>query len=347
MISVRKRLLTAALALVSNAPLLALTHASNAYAGYGSCQLKADGLYLPGYCTQLDPAHPGQAPDFLALFGEDSRQWTVNQRRTYYDCHCQSYDEVAAAMARFGVNIENVAIALSSGPSPDSEVLNAIHADFDAAIASVGGTPFYSSPWVYPSGSILEGQRRDPVLTEVLAELTPPASTDDFTWGEDGYSRMPGLMNVGWVGELSFTLSDLNAVDQGYNPPDRSTRLSAYAATRGYPKGTVGYAVHNAIGDIYLMAGSVGQEYIGLVFNSATARALFNQPVTSPANLAMATLEYEYWVAEQQANPGSVGGNAGASFSPEKRAWLQEHVYSRGSPLRRDVPQAPPPPPGP
>lgn len=298
---------------------------------------------IPAYCFQLDGS--GQLPDFLDLFGEDSRQWNHEQRLIFYECLGMDYAASAARYAAFGLDIDRAVLQVRSGPGP-SEVLDAIHAEFDAAIGSVGGTPFYSSPWVWPT-SVLENHRNDGDLVATLAELDPeePAPVSPFTFTpDDGYSRMGGMMSVSWVEALiPVRVQDLNDIDRGFSVASPSTRLGAYQATRGYARGTVGYAVHNAIGDIYIMAGTYGQEQIGLVFNSPEARALFGQAITSSANLTMATLEYSYWMAVKQANPLSIGGQAGSAFTPGMRAWLQEHVYSRGIPALRDVPQAPPP----
>lgn len=298
---------------------------------------------IPAYCFQLDGS--GTLPDFLDLFGEDSRLWTHEQRLIFYECTGMDYNAAAARYAAFGLDIDRAVLLVRSGPG-NSEILDAIHAEFDAAISSVGGTPFYSSPWVYPT-SVLENHRTDPALVESLAELDPnePAPVSPYTFDpNDGYSRMGGLMPASMAeGFLPLRVRELNDIDRGFTSAEPSSRLGAYEATRGYPKGTVGYAVHNAIGDIYLLAGTWGQEQIGLVFNSSLARSYFNQSVSSSANLSMATLEYNYWMAVKQANPYSVGGQAGSMFTPGMRAWLQENIYSRGTPLRRDVPQAPPP----
>lgn len=314
--------------------------------GAGLPAREAHAAVIPAYCLQLDGS--GHLPNFLKLFGEDSRLWTHDQRTIFYECAGMDYAAAAARYAAFGLDIDRAALLVSSGPDPNSEVLNAVHEEFDAAIASVGGTPYYSSPWVWGGSSILEGRRTDPTFTDSLAELDDePEPVSQFTGTDtDGYSRMGAIMNVGWVQALTpIRVKELNIIDEGHASADPSSRLGAYEVTRGYARGTVGYAVHNAIGDIYIFAGTYGQEQIGLVFNSPEARALFNQPIESAANLQMATIEYNYWVAVKQSNPSSVGGMAGSAFTPGMRAWLQEHVYSRGIPALRDVPQVPPPPP--
>lgn len=172
-------------------------------------------------------------------------------------------------------------------------------------------------------------------------EFVEEPSDDDYDCRDAGYSCMPFMEPVEW--NPVTRLRNLNDVDTGALKPEAWTRLGAYEATRGYPQGTVGYAIHNAIGDIYLMLGDIGQEKIGLVFNNAITRTLYDQPVTSWANLAAATIEYNYWLGVRQADWTSFGGYAGAAFTPEVRAWLQENVYSRDIPFLRDVPQAPSP----
>jgi hypothetical protein len=302
-------------------------------------------LARPAHADTIIPAWcAGYSNNWGQLFGGDSLHWTYAQRVTFSQCLGEDYDANRARAAEFGLDLDRHRIWVESGPG-NSEILASIHADFDAAIASVGGTPFYTSPTVWGGSSILEGRRTDPVFTTSLAEVESETPLSPFTGLEDGYSRMHGVQPVSWYENfLPIRVQDLNNVDRGQMFVDPSSRLGAYEATRGYARGTVGHAVHNAIGDIYLLLGTIGQEQIGLIFNSPMAKALFPQPVTSSANLAMATLEYEYWMAVRTNNPSSIGGNAGAAFDPTVRAWLQQHVYSAETPFLRNVPQAPPTP---
>lgn len=116
---------------------------------------------------------------------------------------------------------------------------------------------------------------------------------------------------------------NLRAIDEGtYDPPDWS-RLGAYEATRGYPPGTVGHAVHRAIGLIYLTFGTFGEERIGEVFHSEEARQHYPHPVDGPHSRAMAELEYEYWRRVYEANPDSWGGWMGTRFPGGARDWIQ------------------------
>jgi hypothetical protein len=120
----------------------------------------------------------------------------------------------------------------------------------------------------------------------------------------------------------------LGDVDAKRITPDPESRLGAYAATTGYPAGTVGNAVHNAIGTIYTTLGNYGQESIGRVFNSPEAQALYNQPVDSPAGRQMADLEHQYWENVRREDPLSAGGQLGSMASPAARDFLQRRVFT-------------------
>jgi hypothetical protein len=124
-----------------------------------------------------------------------------------------------------------------------------------------------------------------------------------------------------------LVLRTLNRVDSGALTPDPDSRLGAYAATRGYPAGTVGNAVHIAIGTIYVTFANYGQEKIGRVFNAPQAKALYNQPVASCAGMQMALLEYQYWSDVQSEDAWSAGGHMGSMFNPTVRNWLQTKVF--------------------
>jgi hypothetical protein len=119
----------------------------------------------------------------------------------------------------------------------------------------------------------------------------------------------------------------LNRVDSGELTPDPESRLGAYAATRGYPPGTVGNSVHHAIGTIYVTFANYGQERIGRVFNSPEARALYDQPVASCAGMQMAMLEHQYWQDVTREDGWSPGGRMGSMFNPTVRNFLQTNVF--------------------
>lgn len=186
--------------------------------------------------------------------------------------------------------------------------------------------------------SILDDYEYEPLVDYAFVE--EPADYD-LDCRDAGFSCSPFMEPVEW--NPASRLRNLNDIDRGTVSAEASTRLGAYEATRGYQQGTVGYAIHNAIGDIYLLLGDVGQEKIGLVFNNPITQTLYDLPVSSWANLAVATIEYNYWLGVRQADWTSFGGYAGAAFTPEVRAWLQENVYSGPIPLLRAVPQAPRP----
>lgn len=120
----------------------------------------------------------------------------------------------------------------------------------------------------------------------------------------------------------------LDRVDSGELTPDPESRLGAYAATRGYPAGTVGNSVHSAIGTIYLTFANYGQERIGRVFNAPEAKALYGQPVASCAGMQMALLEYQYWNDIVSEDGWSPGGRMGSAFNPTVRNWLQTGVFA-------------------
>lgn len=122
-------------------------------------------------------------------------------------------------------------------------------------------------------------------------------------------------------------LSTLRDIDEGRVTPDPDSRLGAYAATRGHREGTVGHSVHNAIGTIYAALGTTGEERIGTVFNSPEARALYGEPVNSPASRRIAEMEHAYWSRIREQNPLSVGGNLGSLFGPGSRDFLQRQVF--------------------
>jgi hypothetical protein len=137
----------------------------------------------------------------------------------------------------------------------------------------------------------------------------------------------------------------LGRIERGTLTPDPNSRLGAYAATVSYPPGSVGYAVHRAIGSIYLSMGTVGEEQIGMVFNSAEARALFDKPLTEQTSRQIAELEYRYWDNARQKNPYSVGGQLGSAFGPDARDRLQRDVFGSSPepvPPARPTPVRPP-----
>ncbi len=145
----------------------------------------------------------------------------------------------------------------------------------------------------------------------------------------DGRTGMSGAMKD--LGDLTTDAGSRGdtkkMVDDGKLTPDPDSRLGAYAATKGYPAGTVGNAVHNAIGTIYGTLGNYGEEKIGRVFNSPEAKALYNEPVGSDAGRQMAAIEQQYWANVKTEDPSSPGGNLGAAFSPGVRDWLQRHIF--------------------
>ncbi len=168
----------------------------------------------------------------------------------------------------------------------------------------------------------------------IRAGETPVAGDiPDLGRGPDGFY---GDGQTGWgarIRDIGGFVADLwpwgtlAKIDRGELTPDPESRLGAYAATRGYPPGSVGEAVHNAIGMIYITFGTYGEERIGRVFNSPEARALYNQPVDSPAGRLMAEIELRYWQNVAAEDSWSPGGELGSAFSAAFRDWLQQNIF--------------------
>ncbi len=166
--------------------------------------------------------------------------------------------------------------------------------------------------------------------------------------GKYGDDRQGILASLGDAGEMlaggpdlatrtATRLLTLAQIDAGTVRPDRESRLGAYAATAGYPEGTVGNAVHRAIGTIYAALGTAGEERIGRVFNSPEARALYNAPVDSAAGLRMAAIEHRYWENVAKEDSYSFGGQLGSMFQPWARDWLQRNVFALGQSSANDA----------
>ncbi|MBK6918975.1 MAG: hypothetical protein IPH07_16395 [Deltaproteobacteria bacterium] len=124
-------------------------------------------------------------------------------------------------------------------------------------------------------------------------------------------------------------LHELRRVAAGNLRPIPHTRLGAFAATVGYPRGTVGYAVNRAIGLLYASLGTYGEERIGVVFNSPIARTHYPRPVHSASSRAVAQMEFDYWAAVRAEDPWSAGGRIATAFDPGSRDWLQREVFTR------------------
>jgi hypothetical protein len=147
---------------------------------------------------------------------------------------------------------------------------------------------------------------------------------DDRT-GISGAAR--DALDIPVPGSTPIYVAALNKVDSGSLKPDPESRLGAYAATGGYPSGTVGSSVHTAIGTIYATLGDYGGEKVGRVFNSPEAKSLLGQPVDSCAGLVIAKLEHQYWSDVAAEDSFSAGGQLGAAFNPTVRNFLQVNVF--------------------
>jgi len=202
---------------------------------------------------------------------------------------------------------------------------------------------------------LLEMVRRDPLFAGAI--VAQSASTfggrlelRDVTGGipnlgrgADGFygdGKTGALQAAADTAGLATLFPSLAQVDRGEVVPDPESRLGAYAATRGYPPGSVGHAVHNAIGTIYVLLGTYGEEKIGRVFNSPEARALYNDPVESASGALMAAIEQRYWANVAAEDSWSPGGQLGAAFSPSVRDFLQRNIFGSSGTLDGGAPRA-------
>lgn len=165
---------------------------------------------------------------------------------------------------------------------------------------------------------------RDISRTGVCGEIPNLGKGADGLYGDGSQGIGSAFTDLGGL----FATDSLSRVDSGTDTPDPSSRLGAYAATRGYPKGSVGEAVHNAIGTIYVALGTYGEEKIGRVFNDPRTIALYNDPVDSASGLRVAEIEELYWnnVAQEEGIT-SGGGFAGSLFDAKSRDRLQRRVF--------------------
>jgi hypothetical protein len=170
-----------------------------------------------------------------------------------------------------------------------------------------------------PSG--ITDKQADAIVDQILAanDLTKASKPQTFlgSLGDQGGQAL----------HIFHRGDDLSNVDGGTLVPDPRSRLGAYAATRGYSPGTVGDAVHNAIGFIYDVFGTYGEEQIGVVFSSPQAHALYKDPVDGPSGYEMAQIEYAYWRKALGEDWTSGGGLLGSTFPTTVRDYLQRHYF--------------------
>lgn len=168
----------------------------------------------------------------------------------------------------------------------------------------------------------------------VLEVNIPPGDIPNLGRGPDGFygdGKTGAGAALAELPSLAATPSSragaIADIDAGRLVPDPASRLGAYAATAGYPVGSVGHAVHNAIRLIYLEFGTWGEERIGRVFNSPEARALYNDPVESQSGALMAAIEHRYWQNALAEDSWSGGGRLGSAFDPTARDFLQKYLF--------------------
>ena len=166
-----------------------------------------------------------------------------------------------------------------------------------------------------PDGEVILATQAPTLVAASGTPATRRSSTGGMEQLGNGGTRVP----VGGVPDAAIRAQTLARIDRGELVPDPSSRLGAYAATVGYPEGTVGHGAHRAIGALYVTAGTFGEEEIGDFFNSPQAQALLSEPVTSPANRRLAELELGYWETQE----GTWGGFFGTKFGVPIRAFIQ------------------------
>ncbi|HEY8078446.1 MAG TPA: hypothetical protein VIF62_30160 [Labilithrix sp.] len=201
---------------------------------------------------------------------------------------------------------------------------------------------------VATSDELADAVRSDPAFAGVDIQSIDPSAIGASDWSytppNDGVPNL-GRGPDGWFGDgqigVGAAIRDarglfadpffpgrtLARVDDGTQKPDPSSRLGAYACTGGHEPGTVGDAVHHAIGFIYEALGTYGEEKIGRVFCDPQAQALLDDPVDSPSSVRIAQIEQRYWQNVKTEDPASPGGRLGAAFNPASRDFLQRRVF--------------------
>jgi hypothetical protein len=151
--------------------------------------------------------------------------------------------------------------------------------------------------------------------------------TGFFGFVED-QATLARVMASGGAG-ATMRMRTLREVAAGQITPNPESRLGAFAATVGYPEGTVGYSVNRAIGLLYVAFGTYGEERIGTVFNSATARAHYPNRVDGPSTPIIADMEYQYWARVRREDPWAPGPTIATAFDAKTRGWLMREVFGR------------------
>ncbi len=195
-----------------------------------------------------------------------------------------------------------------------------------------GAQPFVTSLELEPLALLLRASKdashsslQGSSLSPVLAEFSDAAPQDSqmrnvlFTQALEALRAQTGA-------QAAQRIDELNAVDDGVMHPNPTSRLGAYEATRGYPPGTVGFAVHSAFGAIYQVMGAVGENEIGNVANSNAAKLLYALPLSDENSSRYSELEYGYWTTEYNRDPMNLGARIGAALSVQEQAYFR--MYS-------------------
>lgn len=93
----------------------------------------------------------------------------------------------------------------------------------------------------------------------------------------------------------------------------RGTRDLAVEATKNFPVGTVGHAVHRAVEPAYHAFGNFWSGDIGHHYSTAETQHLLAQPATAENIRNFARRETEWW-KEQSGGAGLVGGSFPAEW---------------------------------
>lgn len=223
----------------------------------------------------------------------------------------------------------NLSVELDSGdPERVATATMDLQTKLDAAAKSAKFNQRMNGGAAIPTFSGLKTKDTGGGSTSQLGMCEEGRFGDEKTGPSGALQDLRALPSMSAAGVAQRGL-DLVDVQTGKVTPDPESRLGAFEATKGYPPGTVGAAVHVAIGTIYVGMGTYGEEKIGRIFNSPEAKALYDQPVDSPAGAKMAALEHQYWENVRKEDPYSMGGQLGSAFSPAARDWLQKNAFTR------------------
>ena len=190
--------------------------------------------------------------------------------------------------------------------------------------------PLFADHWddeVYDEGDVIFDRRTLRRTDDPCKGPVPDLGSVNGVYGNGKNGYFETFKDALKTAAQSYALNSLilTGIEAGTGPiPDPESRLGAFYATKGYPADTVGNAVHRAIGAIYLVFGTAGEEKIGRVFNDPRAKMMFNKPIKSWYSRCIAEVEYQYWANVKEENPDSFGGNLGKAARPRLRDCIQQ-----------------------